>query len=70
MKMFAGDWVQGLLQQMGMDEGEAIESRMVARRIQEAARKIERQAVSDLRANSAEDWLQLNCPKLWRKTQG
>ena len=70
MKVFAGEWVQNLLQRMGIDENEAIESRMVGRRIQEAARKIERQAVSDLRANSAEEWLQLNCPEMWRKTQG
>jgi hypothetical protein len=69
MKMFTGEWVHNLLQQMGMGEDEAIESRMVGRRIQEAARKIERQAVSDLRANSAEEWLQLNCPE-WRKVHG
>jgi hypothetical protein len=69
MKVFASPWVQNMLEQLGMDENEAIESRMVSRRIQEAARKVERQAVSDLRANSAEEWLQLNCPELWRKTQ-
>jgi hypothetical protein len=69
MKMFAGEWVQNLLQQMGMKEDEAIESQMVARRIQQAAQKIERQAVSDLRANSAEEWMQLNCPKLGRNDQ-
>ena len=69
MKLFAGEWVQNLLQQMGMEEDEAIESRMVGRRIQQAAEKVERQAVSDLRANSAEEWLQLNCPQMWQETQ-
>jgi metal-dependent hydrolase (beta-lactamase superfamily II) len=64
------DEVQNILQRTGMGENEAIESRMVGRRIQEAARKIERQAVSDLRADSAEEWLQLNCPEMWRKTRG
>ena len=69
LKMFAREWVQGILQRLGMKEDEAIESQMVARRIQQAAQKIERQAVSDLRANSAEEWMQLNCPKLWRNDQ-
>jgi preprotein translocase subunit SecA len=67
--MFASEWVQNILQRLGMKEDEAIESRMVARRIQQAAQKIERQAVSDLRANSAEEWMQLNCPELWRNTR-
>jgi hypothetical protein len=69
MQMFASEWVQGILQRLGMQEDEAIESQMVARRIQQAAQKIERQSVSDLRANSAEEWMQLNCPKLWRNDQ-
>jgi hypothetical protein len=69
LQMFASEWVQGILQRLGMQEDEAIESRMVARRIQDAAQEIERQAVSDLRANSAEEWMQLNCPKLWRNDQ-
>jgi hypothetical protein len=69
LQMFASEWVQGILQRLGMKEDEAIESQMVARRIQQAAQKIERQAVSDLRANSAEEWMQLNCPKLWRNDQ-
>jgi len=70
LKMFAGEWVQNLLRRMGMNESEAVESRMVGRRIQEAMRKVERQAVSDLRADSAEEWLRINCPKMWRETQG
>ena len=69
LQMFASEWVQSILQRLGMKEDEAIESRMVARRIQQAAQKIERQAVSGLRANSAEEWMQLNCPDLWRKAQ-
>jgi hypothetical protein len=64
LQMFASEWVQNILQSLGMKEDEAIESRMVARRIQQAAQQIENQAVSDLRANSAEEWMQLNCPEL------
>ncbi len=69
MRMFAGEWVQNALKQLGMNENEAIQSRMVTRRLQQAAQKIERQAVSDLSADSAEEWLERNCPDLWRKAQ-
>ena len=69
MRMFAGEWVRNLLQRLGMNESEAIESRMVTRRIQAAAQKIESQAVSDLPADSAEEWLERNCPDLWYKVQ-
>ena len=69
MRMFAGEWVQNVLQRLGMNEHEAIRSRMVTRRIQAAAQKIESQAVTDLPADSAEEWLQRNCPDLWRQVQ-
>lgn len=69
MRMFAGEWVQNVLQRLGMNESEAIESRMVGRRIQEAVKKIEQQAVSDMAADSAEEWLERNCPDLWHKAQ-
>jgi hypothetical protein len=67
MRMFAGEWVEGLLKKLGMSEDEAIESHMVARRIEAAQKKIEGQSISDLRAESAERWLELNCPAFWRK---
>ena len=66
MRMFAGEWVQSVLKQLGIKENEVIESRMVTRRLQQAAQKIERQAVSDLPADSAGEWLERNCPDLWR----
>jgi len=69
MRMFAGEWVQNGLQRLGMNESEAIESRMVTRRIQAAAQKIESPAVSDMAADSAEEWLERNCPDLWRTMQ-
>jgi len=69
MRMFAGEWVQNVLQRLGMNENEAIESRIVTRRIQEALKKIESQAVSDLPADSADEWLERNCPDLWRKVE-
>ncbi|MCY2988875.1 MAG: hypothetical protein NTY19_13550 [Planctomycetota bacterium] len=69
MRMFAGEWVQSVLKQLGIKENEAIESRMVTRRLQQAAQRIERQAVSDLPADSAGEWLERNCPDLWRTAQ-
>jgi len=69
MRMFAGEWVQNVLQRLGMNENEAIESRMVTRRIQAAAQKIESQAISDMPADSAEEWLERNCPDLWVQMQ-
>src|SRR5947209_4877104 len=41
MRIFAGEWVSGLLAKLGMKEGEAIESRMVSRRISAAQKKVE-----------------------------
>ena len=37
--------------------------------LEAAAQKIERQAVSDLPADSADEWLERNCPDLWRKVE-
>ncbi len=42
MRIFIGkDWVRNILQRLGMQEGEAIESRMVTRRIEAAQKKVE-----------------------------
>jgi preprotein translocase subunit SecA len=41
MRIFAGEWVKNLLTRLGMQEGEAIESRMVSRRIEGAQKKVE-----------------------------
>ena len=41
MRIFAGDWVKGILTSLGMQEGEAIESRMVSSQIQKAQRRVE-----------------------------
>src|SRR5206468_8086774 len=41
MRIFAGEWVKNLLTRLGMQDGEAIESRMVSRRIQAAQKKRE-----------------------------
>ncbi|HVX61242.1 MAG TPA: preprotein translocase subunit SecA, partial [Pirellulales bacterium] len=41
MRIFAGEWVKNVLTRRGMQEGEAIESRMVTRRIEGAQKKVE-----------------------------
>jgi len=41
MRIFAGDWVRTFLTRMGMKDDEAIESKMVSRRIEGAQKKVE-----------------------------
>ncbi len=41
MRKFAGEWVSSVLARLGMEEGEAIESGMVSRRIEGAQKKVE-----------------------------
>jgi len=41
MRIFAGEWVKNILTRLGMQRGEAIESRMVTRRIEGAQKKVE-----------------------------
>lgn len=67
IRVFAGDWVKGLLRQLGMSQGEAIESEMVSRSIRKAQQKIEGRAFGSLAAESAAQWLQQNCPELLQK---
>ena len=53
MRKFAGDWVAGVLQRLGMKEDEAIESSMVSRRIEGAQKKVEERNF-DIRKNLLE----------------
>ena len=62
LKIFAGQWVEGVLRRLGMQEDQVIESRMVSRRIRGAQKKIEDRATGDVPARSAEEWLEKNCP--------
>lgn len=41
MRIFAGEWVKNILTRLGMEEGQAIESRMVSRRVEGAQKKVE-----------------------------
>lgn len=53
MRIFAGEWVAGVLQRLGMQEGQAIESKMVSRRIEAAQKKVEERNF-DIRKNLLE----------------
>jgi preprotein translocase subunit SecA len=41
MRIFAGEWVANILTKLGMEEGQAIESPMVSRRVEAAQKKVE-----------------------------
>ncbi len=56
-KVFAGEWVKGLLQRLGMDESAPVESRMIVRRVRAAQRKFATRAEQGCDADSAEEWL-------------
>jgi preprotein translocase subunit SecA len=43
MRIFAKDWVSNFMQRLGMEEGVAIESRMITKRIQAAQKAVEAQ---------------------------
>jgi preprotein translocase subunit SecA len=53
MRIFGGEWVASWLQRMGMQEGEAIENRMVTRRIEGCQKKVEEHNF-DIRKNLLE----------------
>src|SRR5204862_7281818 len=53
MRIFAGEWVAGVLQRLGMEPGQSIESRMVSRRIESAQKKVEERNF-DIRKNLLE----------------
>jgi preprotein translocase subunit SecA len=53
MRKFAGEWVANVLTRLGMQEGEAIESKMVSRRIEGAQKKVEERNF-DIRKNLLE----------------
>jgi preprotein translocase subunit SecA len=53
MRIFAGEWVANILTKLGMEEGQAIESKMVSRRIEAAQKKVEERNF-DIRKNLLE----------------
>jgi hypothetical protein len=70
LRAFCGEWVKELLKKLGMAEGEAIQSHLVARRIKAAQREIADQVPNEFPAETAEMWMEQNCPEVWQKVQG
>jgi hypothetical protein len=62
MMAYAGERTQETLKRLGMGENEAIESRMISRRIESARSKIAARAFGDAPASSADEWFLLNFP--------
>jgi len=60
MARFAGEWVTNALRALGMKEGEAIDSALVGRRIEQAQAKIAKTIDTDEDAESAAEWLERN----------
>jgi preprotein translocase subunit SecA len=53
MRIFAGEWVKNMLVRLGMEDGQAIESRMVSRQVEGAQKKVEEHHF-DMRKNLLE----------------
>jgi len=64
VRAIAGEWVDTILKKLGMAEDEAIESKMVARRIRAAQEKLGSRCLTDYPADSAQEWLERNCPQV------
>jgi hypothetical protein len=62
LQRFVGPQIRTVLETLGMQPNESIDSRMVGRRIRAAQTRIERMATGDTPAGSAAEWLQRNCP--------
>jgi len=63
LKLFVGEFVEKMLESLGMKEDEPIESQMVSRRIRAAQQKNEERAFGNSRAFSAAEWLESNMPR-------
>jgi len=62
MKGFAGEWVEGVLRVLGMNENDAISARGVTRAVKKAQAKLQERVFSDRPADSADEWYRLNVP--------
>jgi hypothetical protein len=60
MCMFAGEWVAGVLRQLGAKDDDVIESGMIQRRIAAAQKKIAGRVAEPTQADSAGEWFKRN----------
>lgn len=62
-KLYAWEWMESVLERLGMTEDETIESGIISRHIKRVQQKIESQAFGNNRdASSAAQWLEKNVP--------
>lgn len=64
LRAFSGPWAEQMLRHLGMKEDQAIESAVVSKQLTSALKKIEARAVRHLPGDSAEQWIERNCPEL------
>lgn len=57
---FGGDRTIDIMRKMGVQENEVIAHAMITRSLQNAQEKIEKEVVTERKANSAKEWFQLN----------
>jgi hypothetical protein len=57
---FGGEKVMGLMKQLGMDENNMIEHKMISHAIENAQEKIEKKLVSEHMAASQREWMERN----------
>lgn len=62
LRLFGGDEMRAMMSRLGIEQGEPLQSQMLARRVQGAQKKIEQQAYGNAPAKSAEEWLEINHP--------
>ncbi len=59
----AGTSFQEIITQLGMRQDEALQTALLSQRIRRAQRKVARLACDNLPANSAQEWVEKNCPR-------
>ena len=67
LRIATGPWLENMLRTMGMTEDEAIETATMSDRIRRLQRRLEPKVSGDQAADSAEQWLQRNCPEQYEK---
>jgi hypothetical protein len=63
MQAIGATWVADMVASLGAKETDAIESRMITKRIQGAQIQFSKRALDDRKADSAEQWVELNGQK-------
>ena len=53
-----------LIRRLGVRDTESLQNGMISRRIRSAQRQVESLAVTNIAADSAEEWFQANCPEM------